>query len=84
MKQETRKGIWERVGPAVLMVPEYSATYALPTENTYDQFSIDADHSAIVKFSNSADPDYLSVRQKIIDFVKEAPAAIEKRRHGKY
>lgn len=62
MEQETRKGIWERVRPTVLMIPESSATYALPTGNSYDQFSIDADHSSIVKFSNSADPDYLSVR----------------------
>lgn len=64
------------------MVPESSATYALPAEDSYVQFSIDADHSAIVKFSDSTDPDYVSVRQKIIDSVKEAPVAIEKRRHG--
>lgn len=61
------------------MVPEASATYAGPTEKTYNQFSIDADHSNIVKFSDCANQDYLNIRQRILGFVEEAPGVIKKR-----
>lgn len=63
----------------VLMVPETSATYSGPTEKRYDQLSIDSDHSNIVKFSDRSNTDFLAVRQRILGFVEEAPAVIEKR-----
>lgn len=62
-----------------MMVSESSSTYSGPNEKEYDQFSIDADHSGIVKFADRTNPDYLNVRQRIIDFVNEAPVVIENR-----
>lgn len=61
------------------MVSAESATYSGPTEKRYDQLSIDADHSNITKFSHSQDQDYLTVRQRLIELVEDAPDAIKKR-----
>lgn len=63
----------------VLMVPKAPATYAGPTEKQYDQLSIDADHSNLVKFSNQADPGYLTIWERITKLVDQAPVAIKRR-----
>lgn len=62
-----------------MMVSRESAIWATPKGNEDDTFSIDADHSAIAKFTDSASPDYLNVRSRIITLVQEAPSAIRKR-----
>lgn len=60
-------------------MPEYSSTYSGPNEKEYDQLSIDADHLDIIKFNNSPNQDLINIRQRIIEFVDEAPVVIEKR-----
>lgn len=65
--------MWAQDGPEVLMVDRESAIRATPEENQDDIFSIDANHSEIVKFTNNISPDYLIVRDKIMTLVKEAP-----------
>lgn len=71
--------MWKQTGPNVLMVSRDSATGATPEENQDDIFSIDANHSDIVKFKNNACPDYLNVRSRIIGLVQNAPGVISKR-----
>lgn len=61
------------------MVDRESAIWATPKENQDDIFSIDADHSEIVKFTNNTCPDYLNVRSRIMTLVNEAPSVIRKR-----
>lgn len=61
------------------MVSEESATYSGLTKQRSDQLSIDADHSDITKFSHNQNPDFLTIRQRIIEFVGDAPEAIKKR-----
>lgn len=62
-----------------MMVSRESAIWATPKGNQDDIFSIDADHSAIVKFTDSASPDYHNVRSRIIALVQDAPSVIGKR-----
>lgn len=64
------------------MVDRESAIWATPEENQDDIFSIDANHSEIVKFTNNISADYLIVRDKIMALVKEAPGVISKRFEG--
>lgn len=61
------------------MVSRDSAVAATPKGNQGDIFSIDANHSNIVKFENNACPDYLNVRSRIITSVRDAPAVVAKR-----
>jgi hypothetical protein len=61
------------------MVTSDSATWALPTEAIHMQIPIDADHSAMVKFSDNYDPHYITVRDRLCEYVKNAPSIIENR-----
>lgn len=70
---------WRRTGTPVLMVDRKSATYATPEECQGDIFSIDADHSNIVKFDNNSCQEYLNVRSKLLDLVGRAQAVISQR-----
>ncbi|OXV10030.1 hypothetical protein Egran_02215 [Elaphomyces granulatus] len=70
---------WERTGRAIMMVPRTSTTHAGKFEKSYDQLSIDADHSDLVKFSNPANPDYLIIKSRIKRLVDDAPTVIKKR-----
>lgn len=63
----------------IYMVTEASATWASPREKLHDQISIDADHSAIVKFTDPDDPHYQMVEGRLQDCVKKAPALVKKR-----
>lgn len=71
--------MWSQDGPEVLMVSMESATAATPVANQDDIFSIDQNHSNIVKFKNSTCPDYTNVRSRLISLVQHAPAVISKR-----
>ncbi|KFZ13994.1 hypothetical protein V501_03431 [Pseudogymnoascus sp. VKM F-4519 (FW-2642)] len=71
---ETRK--WEKTGDKVIIVPKVSATYASINEKKYDQLPINADHSNMVKFSNSSDDDYVIIQSRIRQCVKDAPRVI--------
>lgn len=62
-----------------MMVPRTSAIYAGKFENSYDQLSIDADHSDIVKFSDPSNPDYVIIKSRIKLLVDDAPRIIEER-----
>lgn len=70
---------WRRTGTPVLMVDRESAIHATPKARKGDIFSIDADHSNIVKFDNKSCQEYLNVRSKLLDLVKEARAVIGQR-----
>ncbi|OPB46269.1 ankyrin repeat protein [Trichoderma guizhouense] len=70
---------WERTGPEVMMVPQNSAIYAGPNEKPYDQLPIEADHSEIVKFSDSSNSDYIIIQSRIDKWVQKAPAVIRDR-----
>lgn len=71
--------MWNQDGPEVLMVSMESATAATPVANQDDIFSIDQNHSNIVKFKNSTCADYTNVRSRLISLVQYAPAVISKR-----
>lgn len=62
-----------------MMVSRDSAIWATPKGSEDDIFSINADHSEITKFTDSASHDYLNVRSRILTFVQEAPSVIRKR-----
>ena len=61
------------------MVPQGSATHAGKNEKTYDQLSIDADHSTIVKFSDPYDQDYTNMQSRLQKLVTNAPNVIQGR-----
>lgn len=60
------------------MVSRDSAIAATPDGREADIFSIDKDHSDIVKFKYHACPDYLNVRFRITTLVEDAPGIISK------
>lgn len=64
------------------MVTKESASYPAP-EGEDDIFSIDANHSEIVKFGNSASSDYNNVRSRIIRLVLDGQAVVRNRFHYK-
>ena len=62
-----------------MMVRHTSAIHAGKNEKIYDQLSIDADHSNIVKFSDPSSPDYIIIESRIKELVADAPRVIKKR-----
>lgn len=74
---------WSRTGPEVLMVSRASAVFATLEQhrvvNQDDIFSIDANHSEMVKFNNNTCQEYLSVRLRIKELTQKAHAVIHKR-----
>lgn len=65
------------------MVSEASAIFATPEQhrvvNQDDIFSIDANHSDMVKFDNNTCQEYLSVRSRIKELTQKAETIIHKR-----
>lgn len=61
------------------MVSRESAIDATPREHTNDVFSIDANHSNIVKFESNTCQPYLSVSAKIIGLVETAASIVGER-----
>jgi hypothetical protein len=61
------------------MGPRTSAVYAGKPEKSYDQLSIDADHSDIVKFSDPSNSDYVIIESRLRKLVYDAPRVIEER-----
>jgi hypothetical protein len=60
-----------------MMVPQTSAIYTGKYEKSYDQLSINADHSDLVKFSNPSNSDYVIVKSRIKWLVYDAPSVIQ-------
>ncbi len=58
------------------MVTRYSAT---GREEIHNQIPLDGDHSDMVKFRRPFDQGYQTVRNKILELVREAPEVIRKR-----
>jgi hypothetical protein len=56
------------------MVTKASATYTGLEERYYNQLPSDADHSQLVKFTASDDPNYISVRERLLEFVADLPS----------
>ncbi|KAK2590746.1 hypothetical protein QQS21_011558 [Conoideocrella luteorostrata] len=70
---------WERTGPSVMIVPHTSAIYAGSNEKHFDQLSINANHSDIVKFSDQSDQNYSIIERKIKELVAAGLDVIEER-----
>lgn len=62
-----------------MMVPQTSAIHVGENEKSYDQLSIDANHSDLVKFSDPSNPDYVIIKSRIKQLVDDAPRVIKKR-----
>lgn len=62
-----------------MMVPFTSAIYAGKDEKSYDQLSINANHSDIVKFSDPANHDYVIIERRIQKLVEDARSVINDR-----
>lgn len=62
-----------------MMVSRNSAISATPEGNAVDIFSIDANHSDIVKFDTNTSQSYLNVQTRIMELASEAPAVISNR-----
>ncbi|KAF8541865.1 hypothetical protein BDD12DRAFT_730767 [Trichophaea hybrida] len=77
--QLSTDGRMEKTGPYVRLVTKESATWATPNEALYDQVPINADHSAMVKFANRADGNYLSAIERLRECVNIAPNIIRQR-----
>jgi hypothetical protein len=65
-----------------MMVPQISAIHAGKFEENYDQYSIDADHSAIVKFTDPHDGDYKVIESKLKKLAENGPRVINERIRG--
>jgi hypothetical protein len=63
----------------VHMVTKQSAIGSTPAEARHDQLPRDVDHSGLAKFYGRSDPDYVNLRGRIRECVRDAPKAIEKR-----
>lgn len=75
--QETPDG-WKRTGPPVIMVSRKSATHAAPV-NQDDIFSIDLNHSEMVKFKSSACQHYRNVSSRVVQLMQNAEDVIMSR-----
>lgn len=64
------------------LVTQESATWAIPSEALHDQVPIDADHSAMVKFTDRADRNYLSAVQRLKECVEHAADIVGQRLEG--
>ncbi len=62
-----------------MMVSRNSAIYVTKNEKVHDQIAINADHSDVVKFRHSSDPDYLIVETRIKKLAEKAPEVVERR-----
>jgi len=61
------------------MVTFASATKSAPGEQFHDQIPLDGNNSSMVKFASAEVEDYNIVSRRILDYVDEGPAVIEKR-----
>lgn len=75
--QQTPDG-WKRSGPPVIMVSRDSATHAT-TDNQDDIFSIDLNHSEMVKFESSACQHYRNVSSRVVELMQNAGDVIRRR-----
>lgn len=75
--QETPDG-WKRTGPPVIMVSRESATHATQ-DNQDDIFSIDLNHSEMVKFNSSACQHYRNVSSRVVQLMQYADDVIMRR-----
>ncbi|CAG7562602.1 unnamed protein product [Fusarium equiseti] len=69
---------WERTGATFVAVDTDSALLQLP-DSLEEKIPVDADHSMIVKFDSETSKTYISARDKLRRFEKEAPSVIAAR-----
>jgi hypothetical protein len=67
-----------RDGPAVLVVDESSSLIDLPS-HMENPIPLDKNHSDLVKFNSERDSAYQSVKQKLTDYIRDAPAVVQER-----
>ncbi|KAH0602895.1 uncharacterized protein H6S33_008545 [Morchella sextelata] len=77
--ERSENGQWRRTGPEVLIVNRESAIYSTRLEARYNQLSRDVDHRTLSRFTGRSDQDYINLRGRIEDCVKEAPDVIRRR-----
>ena len=61
------------------MVPHASAIDAGQDEKSYDQISMNVDHSSLVKFSDPSNHDYCIIERRVKILAKDAPKVIKER-----
>ncbi|KAI1744083.1 hypothetical protein F4680DRAFT_444115 [Xylaria scruposa] len=72
-------GSFQKTNKFRILVEHTSATHAGPDEKNYDQLSIDADHSDIVKFDNPSNPYYVVVVERLRKLVTLGPEVLAER-----
>ncbi|KAF8252047.1 hypothetical protein K440DRAFT_658315 [Wilcoxina mikolae CBS 423.85] len=79
INHQWRDGSWQRTGPEVVMVPQSSAIHHSQHDNVHNAWSINSNHSDMVKFSSRFDPNYKVVQGRIREMVASAPEVIRRR-----
>lgn len=76
--KESESGRWTRAGDFITTVDAESAVLQLP-DHVEDKISVHADHSMIVKFDAPSAPGYRAAREKLKQFVRDAPQVVTAR-----
>lgn len=69
----SKSGEWTATGPSLILVTKESATFAVLTEATHDQISINTNHSKMVNFNSMADQAYINIVNKPTECVENGP-----------
>lgn len=72
-------GSLSKNGPPALLVTESSASQIGLAENFHDHQALDTDHSGLVKFDHSQNPNYLKVKHRIQKLVENASQVVHSR-----
>jgi hypothetical protein len=69
----SESGEWTATGPSSILVTKESATFAVPTEATHDQISINTNHSRMIQFDSMADQAYMNIVTKLAKCMENGP-----------
>jgi hypothetical protein len=75
LRQDSESKRWARTGDFVTAVDSDSALLQLP-DAMEDKVPLDADHSMMVKFDSKSARGYSSARDKLRQFVEDAPRVV--------
>lgn len=75
LRQDNESKRWARTGDFITAVDSDSALLQLP-DSMEEKIPLDADHSMMVKFNNPNAQGYSSARDKLKQFVQDAPGVV--------
>ncbi|KAJ5278291.1 hypothetical protein N7524_004444 [Penicillium chrysogenum] len=78
LERNPDSGLWERTGDFITIVGTDSALLQLP-DCMEEKVPLNADHSMVAKFNARSAPGYESVRDRLLQFSKDAPNAVASR-----